>query len=52
MIYYEYAINYRLSCLLTISTCILFWNPAGWNVTYVLLEPLGFTSGLFEVDGA
>ena len=38
MTYYEYAINYRLSCLLTISTCILFWNPAGWNVNYVLLE--------------
>ena len=55
MTYYEYAINYRLSYLLTISTCILFWNPAGWNVNYVLLGlhrfPPGFTSGLCKVDG-
>ena len=55
VIYYEYAINYKLSCLRIISTCILCWNPAGWNR---YLRPSGtgppisrgFTSGLFEVD--
>lgn len=48
MIYFEYAINYKLSCLLTISTCILFFNPAGWNVTYVLRTGRRFCRGFLR----